>query len=154
MRTLTRTQKLPVRIEDAWDFFSCPGNLKLITPPYMDFDITSGYSGEGMYAGMIITYRVRPFLHIPLNWVTEITHVSDQKFFVDDQKAGPFKIWHHRHFFKQIANGVEMTDTVVYDVGYGWAGLLLEQLLVKHRVNEIFDFRSKKLQELFGNYEA
>jgi ligand-binding SRPBCC domain-containing protein len=154
MRTLTRTQNLPISIEDAWDFFSSPGNLKLITPPYMGFDITSGYYDEKMYAGMIITYRVRPFLNIPLNWVTEITHVSDHKFFVDDQKAGPFKIWHHRHFFKKLSNGIEMTDTVVYAVGYGWAGLLLEQLLVKNRVNEIFDFRFKKLEELFGNYEA
>lgn len=153
MKTLTRIQKLPISIEEAWGFFSSPENLKLITPPYMGFDITSDFSGEKMYAGMIITYRVRPLFNIPLHWITEITHVNEN-FFVDNQKAGPFKIWHHRHFFKQIPNGTEMTDSVVYAVGYGWAGRLIEHWFVKHRVNEIFDFRFRKLEELFGKYEA
>lgn len=154
MITLKRTQYLPITIEEAWDFFCSPRNLKLITPPYLGFDITSGYSDERMYPGMIITYRVRPYLNIPLNWVTEITHVNNQKFFVDNQKSGPFKFWHHRHFFKEISGGVEMTDVVVYAVGYGLAGNLIEQLIVKHRVNDIFDFRFRKLEELFGKYEA
>jgi len=149
---LSRNQKLPVSLGEAWSFFSNPKNLKTITPPYMGFDITSEITGDNMYAGMIITYKVKPFLDIPLNWMTEITQVSAPYFFVDNQKSGPFKIWHHQHFFKELANGVEMTDIVNYSVGFGLAGRLIEKLTVEKRVNEIFDYRYKKLEEIFGKY--
>ncbi len=150
MKVLRRVQTLPIDIEGAWDFFSSPRNLKTITPPYMGFDITSGFDGEKMYPGMIITYKVSPLFNIPLDWVTEITHVREPWFFVDDQRLGPFRIWHHRHFFKEIPQGVEMTDIVCYDVGWWLPGRLVENLIVKRRVEGIFDFRYQKLEELFG----
>lgn len=150
MKVLQSVQRLPIDIEAAWDFFSSPQNLKTITPPYMGFDITSDFIDEKMYAGMIITYKVSPLFNIPLNWVTEITHVREPWFFVDDQRKGPFRIWHHRHFFKEIPQGIEMTDIVYYDVGLWLPGRVVENLIVKKRVEGIFDFRFKKLQELFG----
>lgn len=150
MKVLQSVQRLPIDIEAAWDFFSSPRNLKTITPPYMGFDITSDFIDEKMYAGMIITYKVSPLFNIPLNWVTEITHVREPWFFVDDQRKGPFRIWHHRHFFREIPQGIEMTDIVYYDVGLWLPGRVVENLIVKKRVEGIFDFRFKKLQELFG----
>lgn len=150
MKVLQSVQRLPIDIEAAWDFFSSPRNLKTITPPYMGFDITSDFIDEKMYAGMIITYKVSPLFNIPLNWVTEITHVREPWFFVDDQRKGPFRIWHHRHFFKEIPQGIEMTDIVYYDVGLWLPGRVVENLIVKKKVEGIFDFRFKKLQELFG----
>jgi ligand-binding SRPBCC domain-containing protein len=149
---LSRNQKLPVSLSEAWNFFSNPKNLKTITPTFMGFDITSELTDVNMYAGMIITYKVRPLLKVPLNWMTEITQVSAPYFFVDNQKSGPFKIWHHQHLFKEIANGVEMTDTVNYSVGFGVLGRIIEKAFVQKRVEEIFDFRYKKLEEIFGKY--
>ncbi len=149
MKMLKRVQKLPVTVEEAWRFFSCPVNLKKITPEYMGFDITSDYQGEEMYQGMIITYKVRPLFNICLNWVTEITHVNAPYYFVDNQKSGPFKYWHHQHFFKRIDGGVEMTDIVNYAVPLNILSRPVENTIVKRRVNEIFDYRYEKLRRMF-----
>jgi ligand-binding SRPBCC domain-containing protein len=150
MKVLQSVQRLPIDIEAAWDFFSSPRNLKTITPPFMGFDITSDFIDEKMYAGMIITYKVSPLFNIPLNWVTEITHVREPWFFVDDQRKGPFRIWHHRHFFREIPQGIEMTDIVYYDVGLWLPGRMVENLIVQKRVEGIFNFRFLKLEEMFG----
>lgn len=152
MKVLKRVQNLPVNPEQAWQFFSSPKNLKMITPYYMGFDITSDYQGEEMYQGMIITYRVSPFFKIPLNWVTEISHVREPWYFVDNQVSGPFKLWHHQHIFKEIDGGIEMTDIVNYAVPFSPFLLPVEHLIVRKRVEEIFDFRYTKLIELFGKY--
>lgn len=150
MHTLKRIQCLPMSVSEAWDFFSSPDNLKTITPPYMGFNIKSG-GDVAMHAGMIIRYTVKPLLGIPITWVTEITHVEDQKFFVDEQRVGPYAIWHHQHHFKAIPNGVEMTDIVNYKLPLGIIGEWVEPFLVKSKVESIFDFRNKKMIELFGN---
>ncbi len=152
MHKLERTQRIPVTLDEAWEFFSSPENLKIITPPYMGFDIKSG-GGAHMYAGMIIRYTVRPLLAIPMNWVTEITHVKEKSFFVDEQRVGPYAVWHHQHHFKEIQNGVEMTDIVNYKLPLGILGELLEPILVRSKIQEIFDYRNRKMVELFGNYE-
>lgn len=152
MHTLERIQRLPITIEEAWDFFSSPKNLKVITPPYMGFNIKSG--GESpMYAGMLIKYTVTPLFAIPMKWVTEITHVEDKKFFVDEQRVGPYAIWHHQHHFKAIPNGVEMTDIVNYKLPLGILGEWIEPFLVKRKVEEIFEYRNVKMLELFGEYK-
>jgi ligand-binding SRPBCC domain-containing protein len=152
MHTLERTQRLPITVEEAWNFFSSPKNLKKITPPYMGFHIK--YGGESpMYAGMIIKYTVTPLLGIPMTWVTEITHVEDKSFFVDEQREGPYAIWHHQHHFKAIPNGVEMTDIVNYKLPLGILGEWIEPFLVKSKVNEIFEYRNKKMIEMFGEYK-
>lgn len=147
--TLKTKQIIPVSLDEAWDFFSSPKNLKTITPPYMGFDITSN-TDEKMYAGQIITYTVRPLLNIPMTWVTEITHVKDKEFFVDEQRFGPYALWHHKHFFKAVENGVEMTDQVDYALPLGILGQIAHPIIVKNKLKEIFDFRYKKVEELFG----
>lgn len=152
MHTLERTQRLPITVEEAWNFFSSPPNLKTITPPYMGFAIKSG-GGGAMYAGMIIKYTVTPLLGIPMTWVTEITHVEEKNFFVDEQRVGPYAVWHHQHHFKAISNGVEMTDIVNYKLPLGILGEWVEPFLVKRKVEEIFEYRNVKMLELFGEYK-
>jgi len=149
MKTLIRIHELPISINEAWEFFLSPANLKLITPAYMGFDITSGNANEKMYPGIIITYNVKPVLNIPLKWVTEITQVKEPFYFVDNQKLGPYKFWHHQHIFKEIKNGTEMTDIVNYSAPFGILGAMVENLFIKKKVEEIFNFRNKKLNYLF-----
>jgi len=150
MHNLTRTIQLPISIDKAWDFFSNPRNLKEITPDYMGFNITSKFHQEKMYAGQIITYKVTPLLNIPMSWMTEITQVKEKEFFIDEQRVGPYKIWHHQHHFKAIDGGVEMTDIIDYVIPLGPIGRLMEPILVRSKLKEIFDYREKKMDELFG----
>ncbi len=149
--TLKRVQKLPIPLEQAWDFFSAPDNLKVITPSYMGFVVHSDPEFlQSMYAGQIITYTVKPVLGIPLFWMTEITHVEPQKFFVDEQRVGPYALWHHQHHFRAIPGGVEMTDLVHYRLPLGFLGNLANRLFVRRQLTGIFDYRWKKLESLFG----
>ena len=150
MQTLHRTQILNINISEAWEFFSDPKNLKIITPGFMRFDITSISKDTRMYPGMIITYIVCPIMNIPFNWVTEITHINQPYFFVDNQKSGPFKFWHHQHFFKQLQAGIEMTDIVNYAAPFNPISKPIENTIIKKKVEMIFDFRYKKLEEMFG----
>jgi len=150
MKQLITRQNLPISLDEAWDFFSSPGNLEKITPGDMKFIIKNDLPKK-MYAGMIITYKVTPLFNIPLDWTTEITHVNEPHFFIDDQKSGPFKTWHHQHHFREIDGGVEMTDIVTYSAPFGILGRLAEKLIVDKKVKGIFDFRYKLLEEKFGS---
>jgi ligand-binding SRPBCC domain-containing protein len=141
-------QFLPITISEAWEFFSNPNNLAKITPPWLNFDVTSKLDSK-MYAGMIITYLVRPLLNIPTTWVTEITHVREPNYFVDEQRFGPYKLWHHQHHFKETDNGIEMTDIVSYALPLDPLSRPINSLLVEKKVKGIFKFREKKLEELF-----
>jgi ligand-binding SRPBCC domain-containing protein len=153
MYRLERVQKLPISFEKAWDFFSSPDNLKVITPSYLDFKIISGGNTK-MHPGLMIKYTVKPLLGIPVTWVTEITHVDEQKkIFVDEQRVGPYSIWHHQHHFKEIPNGIEMTDIVHYQLPFGILGRIAHPILVKGKLEEIFAFRNAKMLELFGQYK-
>ena len=151
--TLHSKQNLPISIDKAWEFLSNPRNLKIITPYYMGFKTLSGDEKE-MFAGQIIQYIVTPVFGIPMKWVTEITHVVDKKYFVDEQRFGPYDLWHHKHFLKEIPNGVEMEDIVDYKVPMGILGQLVHPFLVKPKLKEIFDHRREKLIELFGEYKS
>ena len=148
---LEKVQHLPITKEKAWDFLSDPKNLKTITPDYMGFKILSG-DAPNMYAGQIIQYIVTPIFNIPLKWVTEITHVKEGEYFVDEQRFGPYSLWHHKHFLKSIKNGVEMIDIVDYKIPFGFLGRLIHPLLVRPKLNEIFEYRRTALINLFGNY--
>lgn len=148
---LKTVQNLPISVEKAWDFLSDPGNLKTITPDYMGFKILEG-AEEKMYAGQIIKYIVNPVLGLPLRWVTEITQVEDQKYFVDEQRFGPYSLWHHKHFIKAIPGGVEMIDIVDYKLPLGMLGRIAHPLFVKRQLNQIFNYRYNKLVELFGEF--
>ena len=149
---LIQTQKIPTSIAEVWDFISSPGNLKNITPPYMGFIITSTNASDKMYAGMIITYKVSPLLGIKLNWVTEITQVKNQEYFIDEQRVGPYKMWHHQHKIEAMAGGVLMTDIVSYQSPWGKLGALANVLFIKRQLKRIFDFRTIALERRFGKY--
>lgn len=148
--TLSTLQKMPITLEKAWDFFSRPDNLKDITPSHMGFEIKSKHHGEKMYAGQIIEYTVKPLFGIPLYWMTEITHVADHQYFVDEQRFGPYNLWHHQHHFKTIPGGVEMRDIVHYKLPLWWLGDIANGLFVKKQLQGIFDYRTQKVVELFG----
>tara|TARA_B100001057_G_scaffold476155_1_gene543771 strand:+ start:1351 stop:1815 length:465 start_codon:yes stop_codon:yes gene_type:complete len=142
-------QNLPITIEEGWDFLSDPRNLSIITPNYMNFKITD-CDFKPVYQGQIIQYTVKPILKIPLNWVTEITHVVDKKYFVDEQRFGPYSLWHHKHFIKEIEKGIEMEDVIHYKVPGGIFGEFLNKLFIKNQLSEIFNYRKTKLTEIFG----
>lgn len=143
-------QQIPISLDKAWEFFSNPANLATITPANMDFKTISKYHGDTMYAGQVIEYTVKPLLGIPLYWMTEITHVEDKKYFVDEQRFGPYSLWHHQHHFKVIDGGVEMTDIVHYKLPLWFLGDIAQVLFVKKQLKEIFDYRFKKVEEMFG----
>lgn len=147
--TLHKTQKLPISLEEAWDFISNPKNLAVITPPSMGLTTMSG-DDRKMFAGQIISYYLTPILGIKMQWVTEITHVVDKQYFVDEQRSGPYKLWHHKHFLKEIPGGVEMEDIVDYQLPMGIFGRMAHPFLVKSKLKEIFSYREKKLEKLFG----
>ena len=148
MRQLKSEQFLPIDIQKAWDFFSSPKNLNEITPPEMTFKITSKVP-EKMYPGLFITYKISPFLGIKLDWCTEITHVKDGVYFVDEQRLGPYRIWHHEHHFEIVENGVLMTDILHYDIGKSFIGWVTGKLFIDAQVNKIFKYREARLRELF-----
>jgi ligand-binding SRPBCC domain-containing protein len=141
-------QFVPASLDVVWDFFSSPANLSKITPPEMGFLITSPMQPE-MYAGMFITYKVSPALGIKLDWVTEITEINHRKFFIDEQRKGPYNIWHHEHHFKEVDGGVEMHDILYYDVPFGFIGSIANLIFVRNKVKQIFAFREKRILELF-----
>ena len=147
---LEAIQNLPISQKEAWSFLSDPKNLKQITPDYMGFKIVSGLS-EKIYAGQIIQYIVTPILGIPTKWVTEITHVVHEKYFVDEQRFGPYSLWHHKHFIKEIDGGIEMEDVIHYKIPFGPLGVLANYLFVQKKLGSIFVYRRKKLIELFGD---
>jgi ligand-binding SRPBCC domain-containing protein len=148
--SLKTVQRLPLTLDQAWDFFSSPHNLKEITPAELSFKILSDSGATKMYAGQIITYKVKPMLGIPVFWMTEITHVRDKEYFVDEQRFGPYALWHHSHFFKAIEGGVEMTDLVHYKLPLGIFGRFGHWLFIKKKLQHIFDYRRKVLDEKFG----
>ncbi len=148
MYQLKRVQFIKTDIEKAWDFFSSPKNLQVITPPYLGFEIKSELP-EKMYPGLFINYKVSPLLGIKLNWTTEITHVNAPHFFVDEQRVGPYTIWHHEHHFVQKEGGIEMTDIVSYKLPFGILGRMMHPFIVAPKLKEIFSYRFKKVDELF-----
>jgi len=152
MYTIERIQRIPISLEEAWSFFQNPGNLSKITPSEMGFHILSEVP-EKMYPGLFINYKVSPLFGIKMNWTTEITYVDAPNYFVDEQRVGPYAIWHHEHHFKEIEGGVEMLDRVNYKVPLGILGKLAHPLIVKPKLEEIFDFRIQRVEEIFGKWE-
>ncbi len=150
---LKKAQTLPVTIDEVWEFFSRPSNLKHITPVQLAFTIINEQQEENMYAGQIIEYKVKPLLGISLYWMTEITHVEPKHYFVDEQRCGPYSLWHHQHHFKEINGGVEMTDIVHYKIPFWFLGDIANALFVKKRLKKIFDFRFDFAQKHFGFWQ-
>jgi len=149
LETIRRLQRLPVPLHTAWDFFSDPHNLRDLTPPELGFQVTSA-PAEKMYPGMIISYHLTPLLGISRPWITEITHMIVPQLFVDEQRFGPYRFWHHQHLFREIAGGVEMEDIVHYIIPFGRLGQFAAAALVKKELQKIFDFRRDVLAKKFG----
>ncbi len=149
MHQFIRKQFVKTDLQTCWDFFSSPANLKRITPSYMGFDVKTEVPAQ-MYEGLIIAYTVKPLLGIPVEWVTEITHVKDKSFFVDEQRKGPYTMWHHEHHFKEVEGGVEMTDIVSYIIPLGFLGKIVQPFLVQPKLEEIFAYRFKIVKEVFA----
>ena len=149
---LKYSQKLPMNLNEAWDFLSSPNNLELITPKSMDFNIID-WDKKKAYPGQIIQYTVKPILGIKINWVTEITQVRDKEFFVDEQRFGPYTFWHHKHFIKEIEGGVIMEDVIHYKPPFGFVGVLLNFLFINSKLNSIFKHRELELIKTFGNFK-
>ncbi len=149
MRKLKQEQFLPISLDQAWEFFATPKNLNEVTPADMVFEITS-HLPDKMYEGLIITYRIKPMLNIPIDWCTEITHIKEKEFFVDEQRKGPYNIWHHEHHFKAVEGGVMMTDLLYYDIGKSVFGWLAGKLFVNQKVEAIFKYRYKTLEKYFS----
>ena len=153
MYTLKATQKIPADLDTVWNFISSPRNLRHITPEYMGFEILSPDLPDKMYPGMIIAYHVTPLLGLKMKWVTEITHVSDRQYFVDEQRVGPYRIWHHEHHLEEIPGGVSMHDIVSYLPPLGFLGELAHWLFIKKQLDEIFAYRTQKVIERFGAFQ-
>jgi len=146
---LKRIQLLPISLPEAWEFFSSPGNLSKITPEYMGFKILYLSGGDKAYAGQIIRYRVSILPGIKVHWVTEITQLKELAYFIDEQRFGPYTLWHHQHHFKEVPGGVEMTDEVNYAIPLGLLGRFAHWLFVGKEVNTIFEHRFRILEQYF-----
>ncbi len=149
--TLQRKQILPITLSEAWDFFSTPKNLSKITPEHMGFHILYISGGDKAYAGQLIRYKIKILPGISVQWVTEITHVKEPFHFIDEQRFGPYSLWHHQHHFREVPGGVEMIDEVNYAIPLGIIGRLAHRLFVGAEVNRIFDFRYKMLARYFSD---
>jgi ligand-binding SRPBCC domain-containing protein len=151
--SLTCKQMIPATLAETWEFISSPKNLKEITPEYMGFQIITENVPDKAHTGMIIEYSVSPLLGIKMNWVTEITFLQEKKYFVDEQRFGPYDFWHHQHFIKPVKGGVEMTDIINYKIPLGFLGDIANRFFVNNRLKEIFAFRYKKIEEKFGVFQ-
>ncbi|QKJ64617.1 SRPBCC family protein [Flavobacterium sp. M31R6] len=143
-------QHVNATLDECWAFFSSPGNLQKITPVSMGFEITD-FDNQLMYAGQIIQYKISPLLGLKLNWVTEITKVKGKSYFIDEQRFGPYSFWHHKHFFEATENGVKMTDVVHYALPLGFLGRIMNALIVKNKLKEIFEYRFVKVDQIFNS---
>jgi ligand-binding SRPBCC domain-containing protein len=144
-------QLLPVSIDVAWDFFSSPRNLALITPPELSFRILTPLEKTEIYEGMIINYKVRPLFGIELRWQTEISGVDKPTSFIDRQVAGPYKTWEHTHTFIEAEGGTLVVDHVKYVLPFGLVGQLGHRLIVRKKIEKIFKYRSQVLTNIFSN---
>jgi len=147
---LIYTQKIPAGRDEVWDFFTNPENLVRITPEEMHMRILNKGDVGALYPGMTISYKLYPFFDFPVRWSTEIKSVDRPHEFSDEQKSGPYEFWRHRHLFRELPDGVEMTDIIEYKIPFGFFGEMLDQLLIHNRLDYVFTYRRKKIDEIFG----
>lgn len=147
-------QFIPRSLDKVWLFFSRPENLNALTPENMSFEILSDIKDTEMYEGMMVMYKISPFLGIKMDWVTEITYIKDQHYFIDEQRFGPYALWHHEHHFEEQEGGVLMTDMLHYKVPYGIIGTIADAVLVNNKIEQIFAFRKKAIEQLFSEVQS
>ena len=146
-------QKIPQSLDTVWSFISDPRNLKLITPPDMAMEITSSHLPERIHPGLIISYTIKPLLGMKMLWLTEIKHLKEKEYFVDEQRAGPYKLWHHLHKLTPFDGYVLMSDVVTYRPPYGFIGSIANSLFIRNRLKDIFEFRRETLEKKFGKVD-
>lgn len=149
MYQLKRTQFINADSQTCWKYFSAPENLHVITPDYIDFRVHTPVP-ETMYEGLIIKYTIRPILGVPLTWISEIKTIQEESYFIDEQRKGPYSMWHHEHHFKEVEGGVEMTDIISYCMPFGFVGRFFHWLFIRKQLENIFDYRIRKVDELFN----
>jgi len=149
IHSFQQRQRLPISLDEAWGFFSNPQNLPKLTPDWMHLTFKEGIPND-MHAGMKMTQQLKPLLGIPLTWVTEITHIEEKVYFVDEQRVGPYRFWHHEHCLHELPSGVEVTDSLHYALPFNIIGEIVHQLLVKKKIADVFEYRYERLEELFG----
>lgn len=154
MYSIQCVQHIPASIEDTWKFFSDPSNLKKITPKKLDFVVLGENNQRQLYAGQIIEYKIRPVLGIPVYWMTEITHIKEPLYFIDEQRHGPYSFWHHQHFFEAVEDGVIMKDLVHYKIPFSFIGDIANKLFVRKQLKMIFSFRFAIIANVFGNIKS
>ncbi len=142
-------QILPISLQESWNFFSNPENLALLTPAEMKFRHVFAPDQPQVYPGMILVHTVSPVAGVPMTWVTEITQVEPMSRFVDEQRKGPFGMWHHIHMFKEVAEGTEIRDVLYYEMPFGFLGNIAHGLFAKKQIEEIFNYRRERLKEMF-----
>lgn len=150
--TLKAQQRLNISLEEAWNFFSSPKNLAKITPSFMGFYITSELS-DVMNPGQIISYKIALLPGVKSNWVTEITHVEDKQFFVDEQRFGPYAMWHHEHHFQKEGDEVLMVDKISYKLPLGAIGRSMHDIVIKPKLKQVFRYREEILNTMFNQKE-
>lgn len=151
LHSIHKKQLIKSNITQLWNFISDPSNLVIITPPEMNFKVLSELKDKKMHPGQIIEYQVSPLLGLKMHWVTEITHVKTEAYFVDEQRFGPYSFWHHQHSLKETPQGIEMVDDIHYKIPMGPFGRLVNKLFISKKLERIFEYRKKKLDELFPN---
>lgn len=149
MYQLKRTQFIHADLQTCWNYFSSPANLRVITPNYIDFRVHT-IVPENLYEGLIIRYTIRPILGIPLSWISEIKIIREGNYFIDEQRRGPYGMWHHEHHFKEVEGGVEMTDLISYRMPFSFIGRFFHWLFIRKQLESIFDYRFRKVDELFN----
>jgi ligand-binding SRPBCC domain-containing protein len=146
---LHREQIISASVEHVWEYFADPYNLNELTPPDMNFEIVAG-GDVCMYEGQLIEYRVEFLRGLRSLWLTEIAHVREGTYFVDEQQVGPYRFWYHEHFFKPWEGGMKMIDHITYAAPFGMIGDIVNDLWIKNRLAYIFDYRRQKISDLFG----
>lgn len=149
IHSFKQKQLLHISHDQAWAFFANPQNLTKLTPEWMQLTLLSE-APQMMYEGMIITQQIKPILGIPLTWVTEITRIKERSYFIDEQRIGPYRFWHHEHRLRETPTGIEIIDTLHYALPFGIFGEIAHQIAVKRKIAEVFAFRYEALEKLFG----
>ena len=140
---------VPGEMDEVWEFFSNPANLQKITPKEMNFEILTDLKDVSMYPGMLIRYKVSPIAKIRMNWVTEITSVKPFEYFIDEQRFGPYALWHHEHRFEKTTEGILMSDILHYGVPLGFIGQIVNEIMISRRIDHIFEYRQDIIKEIF-----
>lgn len=145
---IRREQWVPRPRREIFAFFSNALNLEILTPNLLRFAVLTP-APIAMHSGATILYKLS-WHGVPLTWKTGITRWEPEHCFEDLQISGPYALWHHTHTFEEVRGGTLITDHVRYSLPFGWIGRLAHSLTVRRNVEEIFDYRYRRIEAMFG----